>query len=298
MKIPTESYEAIYDSYMAAISWLNDIGVKIGKGRTTHYERIIRHWKDAYKIATDEEAKKAFPDFVNSMFEIHDYIGIFESFGSFNKNDLKQLADKLQKSVNGPIRASDESQKSTSARNYLFEAVVAARAHRPNQGIEALLDTRSDTGISIHGGTVWIECKRVTTPEKIERNVRNACNQLERVLRRKVGTGNRGIVALDVSKILQVGDKILVQKNDEDLSKKIGQLTDSFIHEYSPLWHKVFAQKSRKIMGILLRTAYMASSEQRNLLVHVSDYGINPKLDISEADRSLMKSIAEALKSK
>ncbi|RUT67512.1 hypothetical protein D0817_26055, partial [Flavobacterium cupreum] len=78
-------------------------------------------------------------------------------------NQLASVIEKLRKGVNGPINAADETSESTAARNFLFEATVAAKAHRPDRGVEAILDAESDTGILINGKRIWVECKRVTT---------------------------------------------------------------------------------------------------------------------------------------
>ncbi|PWF39926.1 hypothetical protein [Massilia glaciei] len=80
MSIPTESYEAIFVQYSAAIQWMNGLGIKLTSGRTSDYERTLRHWKDAYKTASAEEGSKIFPDFVSSMFEINDFVSIYKAF--------------------------------------------------------------------------------------------------------------------------------------------------------------------------------------------------------------------------
>lgn len=278
MRIPTESYQTIYDQYAETIAWMSSIGVNLGKGRTSHYDKPLKYWKDNFKSASDKETKNRFPDFVSSIFEIHEFIGIHESFKSVPNKYLNTIEDKLQKAVNGPIRASDESEKSTAARNFLFEAIIAARVHKPSRGVTAILNAKSDTGIKFQNKKLWVECKRVTSPEGIERNVRKASNQLESIFRSSVGSGHRGLIALEVSKIFNTDDKLLVRKNDAELSSTIAQITESFIRDYSKIWQGVFTEKNQKIIGVIVRTSYMATSEDRNLLVHVSDYGMNPRI--------------------
>jgi hypothetical protein len=151
MSIPTESYEAIYKQYAAAILWMSGLGIKITSGRTSHYERILRHWKEAYKTAPADEVVEIFPDFVSSMFEIFDFVRIYNALHGTPANQLEFVIEKLQKGVNGPIHAVEETAESTTARNFLFEATVTALAHRPDQGVEAILDAKSDTGIRING---------------------------------------------------------------------------------------------------------------------------------------------------
>lgn len=296
MNIPTESYEKIYQDYSNALGWLEYIGVKIGSGRTNHYRKIIEYWKGAYKIASEGEGEDAFPDFVSSMFEIHSFINIYNAFRDEPKSELSKIVDKLQKGVSGPINAANESPKSTTARNYIFEVVVAARAHRPKAGIQAILNARSDTGIKIENSKLWIECKRVTTAENIEANVKKASRQLETILKKQSGSGHRGIVALDVTKILNSGDKIYVSKDDTQLISSVDRLMDKFIIEHSHIWQNIYERRDRKVLGTLVNFSFMATSESRNLLVHASQWGLNPRIGISDRDQEIQKTLADALK--
>lgn len=295
--IPTEAYEAIYEKYADAIQWMDGLGIKLSHGRTTHYEKVVRHWKDAYKTASAEEGREVFPDFVSSMFEIFDFVSIHKAFQSVPSDQLVSIIKKLKKGVNGPINAADETPVSTAARNFLFEATVAAKAHRPDRGVEAILDAESDTGIRINGKKIWIECKRVTTLDKIDGNARKASSQLETVLARQVGAGHRGIVAMDISKILNWGDKIFVARNDDELLASVDHMMDQFITQHSHIWQRIYERRHRKIIGTIIRFAFMASSEGRNILVHASQWAMNPRLDIAVGDEQIQRQLVTTLAS-
>ncbi|WP_293006780.1 hypothetical protein [Nitrosomonas sp.] len=199
MAISTESNEAIFKQYSAAVQWMDDLGIKLNPGRISHYERIIRYWKDAYRTASIEEWRQKGPDFLNSVFEVYDFVNIHKAFRDVAPNRIVSIVDKLQDGVNGPIYAADETPESTRARNFLFEAIVAAKTNRPEKGMEAILDTGSDTGIQIAEKKIWVECKRVTTLDKIESNVRKASKQLQKIFDKEVGSRHRGIVAIEIS---------------------------------------------------------------------------------------------------
>lgn len=276
---------------------MSTLGIKLSPGRTSHYERVIRHWKDAYKGASADEGRDIFPDFVSSMFEIFDFVSIYKAFGYVPRDQLVSIIEKLQKAVNGPINAADETPDSTAARNFLFEATVAARGHHPDKGVEAILDTKSDTGIRINGKKIWVECKRVTTLDRIEGNVRKASSQLEAVLEKEVGSGHRGVVALDISKILNRGDKIFVARSDGELLASVDRMMDHFISQQSHIWERIYKRRHKKIIGTIIRFAFMASSEARNILVHTSQWAVNPRLDFAEADEQLQRQVVTALRS-
>jgi hypothetical protein len=295
MSIPTETYEAVFEQYSAAMRWMAGLGIKLSPGRASHYEKVVGHWKDAYKTASADEGRKIFPDFVSSMFEVFDFVSIYKAFERVPAQQLTSVVQKLQKGVNGPVNAADETPDSTAARNFLFEAAVAAKAHRPDKGIEAILDARSDTGISLNGKKLWVECKRVTTVERIESNARKASSQLETILAGEVGSGHRGIVALDVSKILNRGDKIFVTRNDNELLASVDRIMDQFIQEHSHIWQRVYERRHKKIVGTIIRFSFMASSEARNLLVHASQWAMNPRLGVATSDEQIQRQLVATL---
>lgn len=295
MTIPAETYEAIYDQYSAAMKWMEGLGIKLSPGRTSYYEKVLGYWKDAYKTATADEGRQIFPDFVSSMFEVFDFVNIHKAFIGAPADQLTSIVQKLQKGVNGPINVADETPESTAARNFLFEASVAAKAHRPGKGIEAILDARSDTGTRVNGRKLWVECKRVTTVEKIGNNARKASSQLESIVAAEVGSGHRGIVAMDVSKVLNKGDKIFVTRNDYELMASVDRLMDQLIQKHSHIWQRVYERRQKKIIGTIIRFSFMATSEARNLLVHASQWAMNPRLGISPSDEQIQRQLVATL---
>lgn len=295
MRIASESYETKYQNYIAAIAWMESLGLDVNRGRLPHYKRIISYWKDAYKIATVEEAQKAFPDFVNAMSEIEDFIAVFRAFGNEPKNSLSLVRYKLEKSISGPADLIKESRKSNFARNFLFEAVTAAKAHHPDRGVAAILSADSDTGIAIDNKKIWVECKRLSSVKKIEANVKDASRQLEKIIRKKIGSGHKGIIALDVSKLFNPGNKIYPRKNDVELVSSINQMMDRFIEENSNDWEKVYSRRCRSIIGTIVRFSFMSVSEGRNLLVTTSQWGLSPRQGVSDADERVLTNLVAKL---
>lgn len=280
------------------MKWMAGLGIKLEKGRTSNYEEIVEYVTATYKTATADEVQRIFPDFVSSMIEVVSFISIYKAFKSVPVPQLTSVIEKLQKGVNGPIKAADETPDSTAARNFLFEAVVAARVHRPDKGVEAILDARSDTGIRFNGKKIWVECKRVTSIEKIESNARRASRQLETIFAEegRLDSSDSGIVVLDVSKILNRGDKIFVARNDDELVKSVDEMMDGFIKRYSRIWQQVYLRRHQKIIGTIVSFSFMASSEARNLLVHSAQWGMNPRLGIDASDERIQRQLVAALK--
>jgi len=291
MNIATQNYEKIYQDYSDALDWMNQLGINLGLGRTSNYLKIIKYWKDNYKTSSTDDVKKQFPDFVSSMFEVHDFIDIYKAFKNEQSQQLDKIVEKLKKGVNGPINSSNETPKSTTARNFLFEALFAAKVHKPDSGIKAILNAVSDTGIEIEKNKIWIECKRISTYKKIESNVKKASNQLESIIKKQKGSGHRGIVALEVTRILNPDDELYVSTDDLSLLKSVDKIMDDFIEKYSPIWEEIYTRKNKKILGTVIRFSFMSTSESRKLLVHTSQWGLNPRLGIKSSENKLLHSL-------
>ncbi|MDO9268729.1 MAG: hypothetical protein Q7T96_06410 [Methylobacter sp.] len=298
MEIPVASTESIAERYRAAIQWMEQLGVKITTGRTSHYKRTIDYWNHGCPNASDVEKKDKFPEFINAIFEIDDFIDIYEAFRLEPVCRLEAIVHKLQKGVDGPINSVNESPKSTAARNFMFEALMAARSHRPRSGVNAILDAVSDTGIEINNKKVWVECKRITSIEGIEKNTGKASKQLETLLKKRIGSSHRGIVAIDITKILSPGDEIFVQENDTQLMNSADRIMERFIENHSSIWQRVYARRHKKVIGTIVRFSFMASSEARNLRVHATQWAVNPRYGISGSDDALLRSVVSAIKSK
>ncbi|GAW97956.1 MULTISPECIES: hypothetical protein [Colwellia] len=291
MIIATQNYDKIYQDYSDALEWMKQLGVDLGSGRTFNYHKMIKFWKDNYKTASRDDVKNQFPDFVSSMLEIHDFIAIYKSFKNEQNQHLNEIIEKLKKGVKGPINSSDETPKSTTARNFLFEALFAAKVHRPDFGVKAILNAESDTGIQIDKYKIWVECKRISTDAKIESNVRTASNQLDKIIKKQRGSGHRGIVALEVTRILNPKDELLVSNNDSSLSRSVDKIMDKFILKYSSIWQEIYTEKSNKILGIVICFSFMSTSEERKLLVHASQWAVNPRLGIEDGEKLLLQNL-------
>jgi hypothetical protein len=295
MTIATDSYENIHKDYSDAIEWIRSLCVNVTSCRTQFYEKVVGRWSKEHWSASEQQGKDIFPDFVSSMFEIMDFIDIYKSLKSVPKDHLRSIASKLQKGVNGPVNSASETSDSSTARNFIFEALVAARSHKPERGIETIFNSISDTGLKISRKKIWIECKRITSLDKLEANVRKACNQLESTLKRDISTQHRGLVAIDFTKILHPGDKIYVKRNDEELIEGLNSITDQMIAQCSNEWEKVYLQKSSKIIGTLLRFSTIAISEERNLMVRACQWAVNPRRNASESDKNLLRELAASM---
>lgn len=291
MNIITESYEQISNQYLDACKWMESIGVKLGTGRTKHYEKIIFEWSKIANNVSYDQFKINFSELVNALFEIFDFIYIHQSFKSTDILHLTLIIEKLNKGVNGPIKFEDETPENTAARNYLFEAIVAATMHQPSFGIETILNAQSDTGILFSDKKIWIECKRIYSDEQIEKRILKASCQLNKILNSQLGSGNRGIIVLDITNIFNKNLDILAVKDETELAQIIRSYMDEVIKINSPKWQKILKNKHKKIIGVIVRFALIAGFKSKNHLVHTKQWAFNPREGIDKANELVLRNL-------
>jgi hypothetical protein len=247
--------------------------------------------------ANDEDVRSGFSDFINTIQDADDLVAVYRKFHTLPQNQLLLIKAKLSKALNGPVRRQDEQPHTTIARNFLFEALVAARLHHPERGVMAMLDAKTDTGFRAGDNKVWIECKRITSFDKLEANVRDASKQLEKAFKRNLGSAHKGVVAIDISKLANDGSKILVKPNEDTLRADMARHIEHFIEQQRHQWEKVYRKRGKKIMGTLVRLSTMASVEEQSLPTVATEWVVNPRDHLPEEDQNFLQQLASALDS-
>lgn len=102
-------------------------------------------------------------------------------------------------------------------------------------------------------------------------------------------------MAIDFSKILQLGDKIYEKKDDRELLCGLDSITDNIMRQYSKQWEKVYLEKSKKITGTLFRFSTMAISEERNLMVRASQWAVNPRKKAHRSDEVMLSGLVASI---
>ena len=295
MKINSQPYGSIQVKYEEAINWLTSLGVKVHKGRLTEYKKQLDYLANNYKNLHQSDSAKLFPATVNVMYEVDAIVIIYEALKLIPSNELSYIKSKLQKAVNGPLHVLDENKNGNEARNYLFEVLVSARMHLPKKGLSVDLQNISDSAVNFKNKRLLIECKRIKSDKKIEANVRDAAKQLSKGFKEISGTNIRGLVAIDLSVVVNPNADLLVKENDTALRAGSIKLMDDLISRYNHIWQKVLNNKSKKILGILLRTSLMGVSEERNLMVNCNEWAVIPKNGISENESKYLVAMTTAL---
>ncbi len=265
--IDTQTYSSLLKTYTSAVKWLEKLGLNIHNKRVDRYGEYLEHFTLNYDKWNSEEIRNNYPNAVNVLFETMAIIGIYESLKNEQVSSLTGVIEKLKKAINGPDSSIDETHSNQEARNFLFEAHTVATIYHPDKYLFAIFNSPTDTAFTFMDKTVFIECKRIHSADKLEKNIRKACNQLKVAFSKNNKIKHRGLVAIEVSKPINPDFNLLVAPNDNLLIASLNTHLNNFINKNYYVWNKVFNDKSSKIIGILVRISYMGVSQEKNLLV-------------------------------
>ncbi len=173
--------------YYAALSWLNDLGVKIDASRLMQtYKRVIKSKKEQLS-----------PDEVWSSLELHEAHELYKTF-----SELPELHENirvnLKKIIKGQLFLKDEviSGTANNGRNYMFELSMVE--YFIKREIHIRFDSKADFNIATPYGNVFFECKRPALESTLLTNTLEAFKQIN-----NRGTpSDSGVVCISLSRII------------------------------------------------------------------------------------------------
>jgi hypothetical protein len=112
------------------------------------------------------------------------------------------------------------------ARNYLFELVIAGLLKRA--GFKVCLDRIEDVSFEYSDRPFFIECKRIHSQAKLQERIDHAAVQIGKRCDDAETLKARGIVAVDVSKLLNNGKAFLYCSTLRELNSEVESLFKLF----------------------------------------------------------------------
>ena len=111
-------------------------------------------------------------------------------------------------------------------RNYLFELVMASTLKAA--GFEVRLDGDEDVYFETSGVPCFMECKRVFSQRKLGERIGKAANQIRERCKNAQDSRARGIVAVDVSRLINPGTHLFDCATLDGLSLEAERKIESF----------------------------------------------------------------------
>ncbi|MBQ0763731.1 hypothetical protein [Marinobacter psychrophilus] len=70
---------------------------------------------------------------------------------------------------------------------------------------------------------------------------------------------------------------------------------NDLIERFAPVWQRILARMDRKVIGTIVRFAFMFISEERGLLVHTTQWGLSPRERTSRHNEKIQQKLALSL---
>jgi hypothetical protein len=234
--------------YEAAVSWLATVGFPVERGRLADYKKIVsRLAEDVPTQGWGDLSDPIRQDSVcTALLEVRELISIYR--GLFGISDPAATRD-IRLYFKGPFSPARELPHASSnrARNIGFElylnALFAYAGYKPAYG------TNADLSFTHQNQAFFLEAKRPTNAKAAEDLIDEANKQLSRRLKDLRSHKAKGIIALDLTKVINPDNKVILVSNEDHLHNLMYNEDRRQIDALSMIWHR---KKHKRVVGVLL----------------------------------------------
>lgn len=265
----------IAENYDAALNWVETSGFSADRGRHADYRRtiaaLLRHFpENGWGDFSDDDHRERV---CTALLESRELVSIYKGLSGL---DEPASLGNLKHYIKGPSRPTEEQASSSSnrARNFGFElylnALFAYAGLRPEYGTDA------DLSFTIDGLRIFVEAKRPMTQPSALTSLRAALRQLVIRLQEYEQTDRAGIVALDLSKVINPENRVMLVR-DEDHLHSLMYAEDKV--QMAKLFATVTKNLKRGTVGVLLHYRLLTRFESTGSLNTVKWIGWVPFME-------------------
>ena len=180
-----------------------------------------------------------------------------------------RFVEKLRLAVEGSPDPRQEKMSGLKARDILFELSVAAffRARK----IPVLIGFGRDGILRFESERLLVECKRVRSSKAVKAAIEKAIEQINRRLTRRKPHGGFGLIALDISLLMNPKQLFLVPHNEIELQHAVEETMKSFSMDND---RHLSATNNPRMLGTLVffKTAGFDRTNSRYLSIFKTDF--------------------------
>ena len=215
-EVTPHTLDEISDNYEAALKWVESAGFPVDRGRHAHYRQTITALRRQFPVqGWGNFADDIYRDRIcTALLESQELVSIFRGLSTSTD---PSATENLRHYVKGPVLPTQEQAATSSnrARNFGFElylnALFAHAGLRPEYG------TNADLSFTADQLRVFVEAKRPMTGQSVDTSLRVAMRQLSTRLKVHEPIDRAGIVALDLSKVINPENRVMPVRSEEHL---------------------------------------------------------------------------------
>jgi hypothetical protein len=227
MKEFHSSPEKFQKDIESACTWLESLNIGINKNRVAEYRKTFAAIIEHLNKGTINELEKSI-DFAKQADNFHDASELILIHQHLEDYACPVFLKTLAKAVNGPTSLAAERSVSSDARNKVFELVTAALFH--NAGFRPKFLEPADAIVTVEGIKCSVECKRIQAENGLEACIEKASSQIKKRLSQERSTIPRGLIAVDISKAVNIGGSLYFSApSSEELTKQVDLKLSAFL---------------------------------------------------------------------
>ncbi|MEP1446260.1 MAG: hypothetical protein ABJK37_09150 [Paraglaciecola sp.] len=244
-------FEDVINMYDEVCDWFNELGFSYSKKRYGLYKKHIDNFIDMTKsssLQNDNDELLTFKRaFDNAYIEVNEIIRVYNNLKLIKSSEF---LEQIKKVISGhEFRANTDNDQ---ARDFLFELSVACRFINAGfpVSLTGICDVVVDLGVD---GTLFVECKRIKSENKIDKNVKKANKQIVQRVRLHKSSKVKGLVAINVTDLLPKTNMFHPDSMSATTAIHRG-VSNNFVRQKL---EKLKAGMTNKCLGVLCESATM-----------------------------------------
>lgn len=181
--------EYLVQTFEKVLEWFEKLGLRTDVGRVAAYKEYFKYLDAPPKDEIIPPIRRA-----NVSRELFELIWIYESFVNY---DSPKIKNHVKATLKGVIASNLDETNNHSSRNYLFE--LRAASYFIKAGYEIDLSTECDLIATKGNYKYYVECKRMSSKDKISHRIKEAAKQLNKRLTPNLNKYSFGIIWIDLS---------------------------------------------------------------------------------------------------
>lgn len=237
----------LLEDFNAAVAWIASVGFAVERGRIAEYQRVLTKAVDRYEMhgwafENQEHAQQV----CTTLLETRELVSIHRGLSGLAESAaLREIPHFLK----GPFQPTNElsGNSSNRPRNIGFELYLTALFTSAN--MQPIYGTDADLCFEHNGHLFFVEAKRPSAPHRVSKLIKDASKQLKQRLKSSKDDTARGLIALDLTKVINPANKVMPVTNAGHLDLLMYGEAEKQINTLSAYWHD---RRHRNVVGVML----------------------------------------------